>query len=95
MIYNTKNDHLREQPGQMMLENDYASSPVKASTDALVEPTDKKRQYQEELAIQKENLMRKTEQMNKDMNNFFHKTSNTINKTFKVPENDDDDESPD
>lgn len=33
--------------------------------------------------------------MNKDMNNFFHKTSNTMNKTFKVPENDDDDESPD
>ena len=61
MIYNTKNDHLREQPGQMMLKNDYASSPVKASADALVEPTDKKRQYQEELAIQKENLMRKTE----------------------------------
>ena len=29
----------------------------------------------------------------KDMNNFFHKTSNTMNKTFKVPANDDD-ESP-
>jgi hypothetical protein len=45
----------------MMLENDYASSPVKASADVLVDQTDKKRQYQEELAIQKENLMRKTE----------------------------------
>lgn len=44
-----------------MLENDYASSPVKASHDALIEQTDKKRQYQDELALQKETLMRKTE----------------------------------
>ena len=27
------------------------------------------------------------------MTNFFHKTSNTMSKTFKVPENDEDDES--
>lgn len=28
--------------------------------------------------------------MNQDMNNFFHKTSNTMNKTFKMAANADD-----